>query len=229
MRLEYPKIVRDFIKGEFPPDILLRLQEILETVGRQPLIVRSSSLLEDNFGTSFAGKYDSFFCPNQDKPSANLARLTEAIARVYASCFNPNALLYRHHKGLVDYDERIAVLLQVVAGEQVGRYFLPQAAGVAFSRNLYRWSPQIRREDGFLRLVWGLGTRAVEAPGDDHPRLVALSHPLLHPSDSAEKIRQHSQQFVDLIDLQANTFAHPAGRGGAAAFLPGHSLRSPDE
>jgi hypothetical protein len=117
---------------------------------------------------------------------------------------NPNALLYRHAKGLVEYDERIAVLLQFVEGEQFGHYFLPQAAGVAFSRNLYRWSPQIRKEDGFLRLVWGLGTRAVESFSDEHPCLVALSHPLLHPLDTAEAIRQHSQQCVDLIDLEEN-------------------------
>jgi hypothetical protein len=50
-----------------------------------------------------------------------------------------------------------------------------------------------------------LGTRAVEAIGDDQPRLVALSHPLLLPGDSADAIRQHSQQFVDLLDLEENT------------------------
>jgi hypothetical protein len=204
MRSDYPRIVRDFVKGTFPEDILERLRVILEEAGKHPLIVRSSSLLEDNFGTSFAGKYDSFFCPNQGSPEENLTALTEAIARVYASCVNPNALLYRHQKGLVDYDERIAVLIQFVEGQQFGRYFLPQAAGVAFSRNLYRWSPQIRKEDGFLRLVWGLGTRAVEESGDDQPRLVALSHPLLLPAGSAEAIRQHSQQFVDLLDLEDN-------------------------
>ncbi len=204
MRSEYPRIVRDFVKGRLPDDILQRLREILVEAGKRPLIVRSSSLLEDNFGTSFAGKYDSFFCPNQASPDENLAALAEAIARVYASCVNPNALLYRHAKGLVEYDERIAILLQFVEGEQFGRYFLPQAAGVAFSRNLYRWSPQIHKEDGFLRLVWGLGTRAVESFGDEHPRLVALSHPLLQPVDAVEEILQHSQQSVDLIDLEKN-------------------------
>lgn len=206
MRLEYPRIVREFVEGEFPADILSRLNGVLDEVGKRPLIVRSSSLLEDNFGTSFAGKYDSFFCPNQGTPQENLAALAEAIARVYASCLNPNALLYRHHKGLVDYDERIAILLQCVEGEQFGRYFLPHGAGVGFSHNLYRWSPQIRKEDGFLRLVWGLGTRAVEAVGNDHPRMVALSHPRLQPADSPKSIRQHSQQFVDLIDLEENRF-----------------------
>ncbi len=204
MRSEYPQIVQDFVKGKFPEDILERLQEILGEAAQRPLIVRSSSLLEDNFGTSFAGKYNSYFCPNQGTSEENLVAVVEAIARVYASCVNPNALLYRHAKGLVEYDERIAVLLQFVEGEQFGHYFMPQASGVAFSRNLYRWSPQIRKEDGFLRLVWGLGTRAVESFGDEHPRLVALSHPLLQPADSVEEIRQHSQQCVDLIDLEKN-------------------------
>jgi hypothetical protein len=220
MRSEYPHIVRDYINGKFPDDILERLQEILIEAGKRPLIVRSSSLLEDNFGTSFAGKYDSYFCPNQGTPKENLVALSEAIARVYASCMNPNALLYRHAKGLVEYDERIAVLLQFVEGEQFGSYFMPQASGVAFSRNLYRWSPQIRKEDGFLRLVWGLGTRAVGSLGDEHPRLVALGHPLLQPATSGDEIRQHSQQYVDLIDLEKNALRTFPVREVLAAQYP---------
>jgi len=168
--------------------------------------VRSSSLLEDNFGTSFAGKYESHFCPNQGTPEQNLRDLTRAITSIYASILNPDALLYRRARGLQDYDERMAILIQVVEGQQMGRYYLPHAAGVAFSRNLYRWSPQIRRDDGFMRLVWGLGTRAVDRVGNDYPRLVALSHPLLHPEASTKAIRRYSQQYVDLIDLDDNTF-----------------------
>jgi len=221
MRSEYPRIVRDFVKGKFPDDILERLREILIEAGKRPLIVRSSSLLEDNFGFSFAGKYNSYFCPNQDTPAENLNALTEAIARVYASCVNPNALLYRHAKGLVEYDERIAVLLQFVEGEQFGHYFMPQASGVAFSRNLYRWSPQIRKEDGFLRLVWGLGTRAVESFGDEHPRLVALSHPLLQPANSVKELLQHSQKCVDLIDLEKNALKTFPVREVLTAQYPG--------
>jgi hypothetical protein len=206
IRAEYPKIQSEFLKGEFPADILEKFRGLLSHVGRQPLIVRSSSLLEDNFGTSFAGKYDSFFCPNQGTPRQNLRDLTQAIIRIYASMLNPDALLYRRAKGLQDYDERMAILIQVVQGEQYGRYYLPHAAGVGFSRNLYRWSPQIRKEEGFIRLVWGLGTRAVDRVGNDYPRLVALSHPLLHPESAVKDIRHYSQQYVDLIDLQANAF-----------------------
>ncbi len=166
--------------------------------------MRSSSQLEDSLGTTFAGKYDSHFCPNHAATEQNLADLTRAIALTYASTFRPDALLYRRAKGLQDYDERMAVLLQVVQGERWGRYYLPFGAGVGFSRNLYRWAPRIRREDGFARLVWGLGTRAVERVGNDYPRLVALSHPTLLPDDSAQAIRYYSQHYVDLIDLEEN-------------------------
>lgn len=207
MRNEYPRIEEDFLKGSFPPDILDQLQTMLIKVGKQPLIVRSSSLLEDNFGTAFAGKYESIFCPNQGTLTENLAALTSAIARIYASILNPNALLYRRSKGLLDYDERMAVLIQFVEGVRFGDYLMPHAAGVAFSRDLYRWAPQIRAEDGFVRLVWGLGTRAVDRVGNDYPRLVALSHPLLRPSNDPNAIRRYSQQYVDLLDLRQNTFS----------------------
>ena len=206
IRAEYPQIQKDYLAGEFPANILTKLKELLGKVGSQPLIIRSSSLLEDNFGTSFAGKYESVFCPNQGELDENLLELTKAISHIYASTLNPDALLYRRAKGLQDYDERMAILVQVVQGERYGRYYLPHAAGVAFSRNSYRWSPQIRREDGFMRLVWGLGTRAVDRVGNDYPRLVALSHPLLRPEDSPKQIRRYSQQYVDLIDLQDNCF-----------------------
>lgn len=206
VRREYPQIVEEFSRGQFPENIVEGLQEILNEAGDQPMIVRSSSLLEDNFGTSFAGKYESIFCPNQGTPEENLQALTEAIARVYASGLNPDALMYRHRMGLIDYDERLAVLIQIVEGERFGRYYLPHGAGVAFSQNLYRWSPQIRQEDGFLRLVWGLGTRAVDQTGNDYPRLVALSHPLLHPTAITKRIKQYSQQYVDIIDLEENAF-----------------------
>ena len=201
---EYPKIVQEFQRGGFPPEVLEELRRMLVQVGSCPLIVRSSSQLEDNFGTSFAGKYNSYFCPNQGSPQENLKALTSAITRTYASTLKPEALLYRRSKELQDYDERMAVLIQVAQGEEFGKYFLPHGAGVALSRNIYRWAPQIKREDGFMRVVWGLGTRAVERLGNDYPHLVALSHPTLQPDDSCQSIRHYSQRYVDLIDLQAN-------------------------
>jgi hypothetical protein len=206
IRRDYPLIHAEFSKGQFPEFVIDRLHEVLDEAGDRPLIVRSSSLLEDNFGTSFAGKYESIFCPNQASREENLSRLTQAIANVYASALNPDALIYRHHKNLADYDERIAILIQIVEGERFGDWYLPHGSGVAFSRNLYRWSPQIKAEDGFVRLVWGLGTRAVDQTGNDHPRLVALSHPTLHPASEIKAIQTYSQKFVDVINLKTNAF-----------------------
>jgi hypothetical protein len=170
------------------------------------LIVRSSSLLEDNFGFSFAGKYASVFCPNQGSEKENLSGLLDAVRRVYASLLNPDALLYRKKNNLIDYDERMCVIIQPVQGKKYGRYFLPTVAGVAFSTNPFRWSPKIRREEGFLRIVWGLGTRAVNRVANDYPRLVALSHPQLQPDTSVSALRQYSQTLVDVLDLEENCF-----------------------
>ncbi len=201
---DYPTIVEEYKEGDFPPDIEERLRKLLAKVGNKPIIVRSSSLLEDNFGTSFAGKYESVFCPNQGTPEENFQDLIKAIAHVYASGLNPDALIYRRKQGLLDYDERLAILIQVVQGERFGDSYLPHTSGVGFSRNLYRWTPKIDRKAGFLRLVWGLGTRAVDRVGDDYPRLVALSHPLLRPETSAHEIRRYTQHQVDVINMAEN-------------------------
>ncbi len=206
IRKDYPTVVRAHLKGKFPEKVIDQLRDVLEQIGQVPIIVRSSSLLEDNFGFSFAGKYESFFCPNQGGPEENLKNLLEAISRIYASTLNPDAILYRQKHQLIDYDERMAILLQTVIGEPYGRYFFPSVAGVGFSRNNFRWNPNIRREDGFLRMVWGLGTRAVDRVENDYTRVVALSHPELRPETTAKAIRRYSQRYVDVIDLEDNTF-----------------------
>ena len=64
-----------------------------------------------------------------------------------------------------------------VVGTRFGKYYAPAFAGVAFSRNDFRWSPRVQREDGLLRLVPGLGTRAVDRLGDDYPVLISPGQP----------------------------------------------------
>ena len=205
IRAAYPEARQRFAEGRFPDEIVDGLRQVLSQAGDTPLIVRSSSLLEDSFGFSFAGKYDSFFCPNQAGAEDNLQGLLTAVRKVYASVYSPDVLLYRRQMGLLDYDERMAILIQEVQGRRSGHTFMPDAAGAAFSRNPFRWSPRIDRHAGVVRMVWGLGTRAVEQHGD-YPRLVALSHPDLRPRSDPRRIRFAAQQFVDLIDLQSNTF-----------------------
>jgi len=201
---EYPLIRGVFRNGDFPLKIVHELRRVLETIGTHPLIVRSSSLLEDRFGTAFCGKYASYFLPNQGPLENRLRALMGAIAEVYASILGPDPIIYRREHNLIDYVEGMAVLIQKVVGRRIGDYFLPLFAGVAFSRNEYRWSPRIKREDGLLRLVMGLGTRAVDRSGTDYPRMVALGAPTLRTESTVSEIRRNAQQTLDVIDLKAN-------------------------
>jgi Pyruvate phosphate dikinase, AMP/ATP-binding domain len=201
---EYPRILRKYMMGRIPEPFRDRLRLILEEVGDAPLIVRSSSLLEDNFGISFAGKYDSFFCPNQGAAAANLEALTSAIKKVYASLLSPDAVIYRQQKDLIDYDERMAILIQRVVGQRFGKHHFPVIAGVGFSYNPFQWNPRIDRDAGFLRIVTGLGTRAVDRLSSDYAQMVALSHPTLRPVKNTEEVVQYSQQEMDVINLETD-------------------------
>jgi len=203
---DYPRVREAMLAGHLPGDILGQLRELLDDIGDTPLIVRSSSLLEDNFQMSFAGKYDSFFLPNQGTLNENLHAAERAIIAIYASVVNPDALIYRQHMGLTDYDERMAVLLQKVEGQRHGKYYFPALAGVGFSYNPFRWTSRIEREAGLTRLVCGLGTRAVDRVGQDYPRMIGLSHPHLRPEKGAEETRRYSQRLIDVINLEENTF-----------------------
>lgn len=202
IRADYPRIVAAFLDTELPDYLVSEVREVVRSFGDSPIIVRSSSLLEDNFGFAFAGKYDSFYCGNQGTPEENLAAVLNAIRRVYASSLNPDALLYRRKHNLIDYDERMAILLQRVTGRWCGRYFYPDIGGVGFSQNPFAWSPEIRPEDGFLRLVTGLSLHAVERVARDYPRLVALSHPHLRPENTLADKRRFSQRSMAVIDRQ---------------------------
>ena len=206
IREEYPRIVDAHLAGNFPSSTVKQLRAVLADIGESPLIVRSSSLLEDNFGYAFAGKYNSYFCPNQGTEEENLTDLLDAVRRVFASTLNPDAILYRQKHGLIDYDERMAILIQKAVGKPYRDYYFPVLAGVAFSQNPFRWNNQIRREDGFLRLVWGFGTRAVDRVSNDYPRLIALSHPQLRPETTTKAIRQYSQWYIDVINVKENSF-----------------------
>ncbi|MBM4429875.1 MAG: hypothetical protein FJ026_05925 [Chloroflexi bacterium] len=203
---DYPRIQRLYKGASLPREVVQGLRALLQEVGNHPLILRSSSLLEDNFGTSFAGKYKSVFCPNQGALEQNLRTLIDVITQIYASVLSPHALMYRRHQGLTDYDERMAILIQKVQGQPYRQYFFPTLAGVAFGRNPFRWTQRIRREDGLVRMVWGLGTRAVDRVDSDYPRMVALSEPGLRPEKQAWQIHLYSQHLIDLIDLQDNSF-----------------------
>lgn len=201
---EYRLIRSVFRNADFPAGIVDQLRNMLVKIGDHPVIVRSSSLLEDRFGTAFSGKYASLFVANQGPLEDRLSALLGAIAEVYASALGPDPLLYRREHDLQDYEEDMAVLIQKVVGQRFGPYFAPAFAGVAFSTNEYRWSPRIKKEDGLLRIVMGLGTRAVDRVAGESPRLVALGLPTLRFESGVNEIVANAQRNIDVINLEAN-------------------------
>ena len=190
--------------GSFPDYIMKQFADLLDYFGQSPIIIRSSSLLEDNYGNAFAGKYESIFCANQGPRAKRLEDFVTAIRRIYASSMSEKALTYRAQKGLLEKDEQMALLVQRVSGSPYSNFFFPQAAGVGFSFNPYSWNEAIDPEAGMLRLVFGLGTRAVDRSDDDYTRIVALNEPHLKPEMNLLAAREFSQRRVDLLDLEQN-------------------------
>lgn len=194
------------LTGTFPDYIQAQFRQMLDYFGQSPIIVRSSSLLEDDFGNAFAGKYESVFCANQGNPEQRLQAFEDAVRTVYSSMFNESALSYRQKRGLQDKDEQMAILIQRVSGSYRGRFFYPLLAGVCHSINLYVWDEQMDPSAGMMRLVCGLGTRAVDRVEKDYPKIIALDNPVLSSFKNREEEKEYSQHYIDMIDLEENKF-----------------------
>jgi hypothetical protein len=199
---EYRKVREVFEKAGYPAEVVDKFRIFLQEVGENPLILRSSSLLEDSVGYAFSGKYESVFLANQGDLETRLEAFIQGMKRVHRSTLAPAPILYRRDHNLLDYDEQMSVLVQKVVGRRIGNLYLPFAAGVAFSYNPYHWTARIRKQDGLVRLVLGLGTRAVERVSQDYPRMVPLSHPTLRPEVTPEQIQKYSQKQVDVLNLE---------------------------
>ncbi|MCL4393487.1 MAG: PEP/pyruvate-binding domain-containing protein, partial [Chloroflexi bacterium] len=204
---EVERAQEQMLAGSFPEFVRDQFAEMLDYFGQAPIIVRSSSLLEDGFGNAFSGKYESVFCANQGSPQARLQAFLAAVRQVYASAIGRDALLYRAQRGLLDRDEQMALLVQRVSGAVHGRFFFPQVAGVGLSYNPFAWSEQIDPKAGVMRLVFGLGTRAVRRSDDDYTRIVALNAPLRRPETTSSEVRGYAQWRVDVLDLEKEEHA----------------------
>jgi len=200
-----PKMKQNLLTGKFPEQIRERFREMVDYFGQSPIIVRSSSLLEDSFGNAFAGKYESIFLVNQGGPESCYKQFEDAVRKVYASTMDEDALTYRLQRGLDQHDEQMALLVQRVSGSYKKHYFFPDLAGVGVSYNTFTWEPRLDPKAGMLRLVFGLGTRAVDRVEDDYPQTIALDEPLLRPYSKNEDAMKFSQHNVDLLDTRENS------------------------
>lgn len=193
------------LDGKFNDFIRNKFLRMLEYFGQSPIIVRSSSLLEDGFGNAFPGKYESVFCINQGSLEERYHKFTQAIRKIYASTLSEDALAYREKHNLSDTEEQMALLVQRVSGSNKGEYFFPDLAGVGFSYNTYVWDSQIDPQAGMIRLVLGLGTRAVDRLEGDYARIAALDRPLSVPYDGLENFKAFTQSKIDALDIRRNT------------------------
>ncbi len=192
------------LNGIFPNSIREQFRRMLEYFGQNPIIVRSSSLLEDSFGNAFAGKYESIFCVNSGSPDERFRDFENAVRRVYASSMDESALAYRMQRGLDQNDEQMAILVQRVSGSRFDDIFMPCAAGVGYSYNSYVWNREIDPKAGMVRLVLGLGTRAVDRTDGDYPRVAALDKPDLRPLSNHIQRSRFSQRYLDTLSLLEN-------------------------
>jgi uncharacterized protein YkuJ len=188
--------------GVFPEDIKNEFRRVLDYFGQSPIIVRSSSLLEDGFGNAFAGKYESVFCVNQGSIEDRLMAFEEAVKTVYASTMNISALEYRSLNDLDDMDEQMGLLVQRVSGSYYGDFFFPTIAGVGFSYSPYSPQPDMGHNGGMLRLVMGLGTKAVDRTQNDYPRIINLDRPHAIDHPNVAERHRYSQHSLDVLDLK---------------------------
>jgi hypothetical protein len=197
-----------FMAAPLPGRLQSELRGLLQREPR-PLAVRSSSFLEDNLKHSFAGIYQSYFIPNRGTDRARLEQLETAIKLVYLSTFGDNAREYRLRHGIKWREEKMGVLIQNLIGKEYpDRLYYPLLAGVGFSQNFYPWAPGIETEGGVVRLVLGLGTRAV---GRNYARVFSPANPAVRPEGgSVDEIVDYSQREIDALDMATGGLATPS-------------------
>lgn len=150
-----------FVQADLPKDALEQMKQIVAKC-QFPLAVRSSSVLEDHITNPFAGVFRTFILPNaHPNLDIRLKQLIHAIKLVYSSMFLKSARVYRESLNIPAREEKMAVIIQKVAGSYHNNMFFPLISGVAQSYNYY---PGIgmKHEQGIVTLSTGLGKNAVE-------------------------------------------------------------------
>lgn len=194
---DYERVKKAFIDARVPSGLASDLERLVMEMD-YPLAVRSSSLLEDSVRYSFAGKYLTSFISNRGSKEERVRQLETAIKQVYASTYGPSAVEYRRKHRL--YNEEMAVIIQRFIGKERGPYFYPEISGVGFSENYRRWTERIKKEDGIIRLVFGIGTRCT---GRGYARTFSPTNLKLRPEgNNPWEIARYSQETVDLFNLE---------------------------
>ncbi len=196
-------ILNHFVNARLP----FRIHEDLYTfisVIRNPIAIRSSSLLEDSYYQPFAGIYSTYMVPNiQNDERLMIEMITNAIKSVYASAFYKDSKSYMSATLNVIDEEKMAIVLQEVCGQQYDGMFYPTISGVARSVNFYPIPPE-KPEDGIANIAFGLGKYIVDGGltlrfSPKYPKKVLqLSSP--------EMALKETQRNFYALDLQPKSF-----------------------
>jgi hypothetical protein len=155
------EILEQFIEARIPMRIHEDLYTFLSFV-RNPIAIRSSSLLEDSHYQPFAGIYSTYMIPYvKDDERLMSEMICNAIKSVYASAFFKDSKAYMAATSNVIDEEKMGIILQQVAGKQYGKRFYPTISGVARSINFYPIEPE-KSEDGIANVALGLGKYIVD-------------------------------------------------------------------
>ncbi len=154
------EILSEFVSAMLPLDLREALQHFIRVTDK-PLAIRSSSKLEDSYYQPFAGVYSTYMIPHTENEDQQLRLLSKAVKSVYASVYFAAARGYITSTGNVLSEEKMAIVLQEVCGEQEGNYFFPVISGVARSINFYPVGKE-KPEDGIVKIAYGLGKAVVD-------------------------------------------------------------------
>lgn len=192
------EILRHFLEAEFPEEVRSDLQAFFNVVKR-PLAVRSSSLIEDSHYQPFAGIYSTYMVPYGEDAEARVNMLCDAVKAVYASVFYKDSKAYMNATSNVIDQEKMAVILQGVAGEDHGGFYYPGFSGVGRSLNYYPVGDE-KSDEGVVEVAAGLGSYIVDGGR-------ALRFSPAHP----DKVLQTSTLELALRDTQTYLNALPLG------------------
>ncbi len=159
--ITYKEVRKAFVNARLSQALIKKLEFFIDQI-EKPIAVRSSSLSEDSLTQPFAGVFDTYIIPNNRKDKQDvLGKLMQAIKLVFASVYSDNSRTYFqaiHHK--VE-EERMAIVLQELVGNQYGDYYYPHISGTAQSYNYYPVA-HMKPEEGFAVAAVGLGSYVVE-------------------------------------------------------------------
>lgn len=154
------ELLSEFVAAMLPLDLRDALRHFIRVCHR-PIAVRSSSKLEDSYYQPFAGVYSTYMIPQTENEDQLLRMLSKAIKSVYASVYFAASRGYIISTGNVPSEEKMAIVLQEVCGEQEGDYYFPVISGVARSINFYPVGKE-KPEDGIVKIAYGLGKTVVD-------------------------------------------------------------------